>query len=835
MSSTRTSGVHEPPYTGTLGITRREAFFLPTPEGAAQRIELVTVVNTLTDPVLARRCLDGTLHRIEGTDYAQTVIYHDPAARRFVLVVPVARAYEDLTLRAKLLTALTADPSAHLPGYVREATTVIGPSGLRAWLDRSVNATQDPAISAQRAQLDQRAEILSQRETALSARETELSAQLDCLAADQELLRANISALTAREQLLRAREESLAQRELSVSAMLSADEVIELHQEPFEENTETEPEENTPRPSLNGPAIEPPATNVTLEIDPLPAFDDGEETLDPSVETNTADGLEESEESVTETQGERERDSGDKSLWVTLPRAAVIEGSVHLWLKGGTDEARALAAGDLRPTLQTEPEGGEPLALLSLRDTNGNPLARIALDFTRPEGRAVIDTLARDFRVRAELVSATGRALAVQSCSAPCEAVAVAITEVLAGRAGNGLEARERESQRFVTEGLDDDSTAALSAGVDEQSLTTVNGVRDAMQTWEPLFDVLHAGPVALKAGVSQTQIESAARKITLAALRCGEPLGKRLSGRAVALGLASDGRALATLALTVYARAVEGGVEALGRSVAEASRAWRPLIENARALGAVVPDTVAGAVAKVWDPDDAESTAPPDERTPPTEEALRVMSPEVLDAWRWHPTVRLKAAMVRVEREELRETKGILEALRWLPVDEAAKVAAELVTHGDDLGDLWVELLRSTRQGLVCIGAAGAGVLRLRRALSPLVQNAVTGDEESWRVMAWAAGCFGPSLVRAVARLDAGDPDRIAWMLGLAVDHGGAREMDRARGASGLFDDCATKALGLQDELRQWSDALKRGVTSGRFERAVRPVIERGEPTGEG
>ncbi|MEZ4410178.1 MAG: hypothetical protein R3A52_27430 [Polyangiales bacterium] len=254
----------------------------------------------------------------------------------------------------------------------------------------------------------------------------------------------------------------------------------------------------------------------------------------------------------------------------------------------------------------------------------------------------------------------------------------------------------------------------------------------------------------------------------------------------------------------------------------------------RAVSLGAAIPDGVAPAVAAVWDPDDAASTPPPDDRSPPDVAAMRAMTSAELDAWRWHPTARLDAALARASREDLREAATLLGAMRWLPASEAARVAAELLAHGDALGDLWVELLGSRRQGLACVGAAGAGVLRLRRALSPLVQRATAAENDDWRLMAWAAGCFGPALVRAAARLDVVEPERLAWMLGHAVAHGGAREMERAKGESPLFAECATRALGMQDELRAWGESLRRGEAARPFERAVHPIIARGEGSAE-
>src|SRR5207249_7218 len=127
MSTRGREGGSELPYTGSLGATRYEPVFVTGPDGTARRVDIARSVNAITDPSLANAAHEGTLHRVDnGTYLAVPYIYHDPSARRFALVVPVARAHEELSLRATLLGQLAADVSAPIPGYVREARVVIG-------------------------------------------------------------------------------------------------------------------------------------------------------------------------------------------------------------------------------------------------------------------------------------------------------------------------------------------------------------------------------------------------------------------------------------------------------------------------------------------------------------------------------------------------------------------------------------------------------------------------------------------------------------------------------------------------------------------------------------
>jgi hypothetical protein len=216
--------------------------------------------------------------------------------------------------------------------------------------------------------------------------------------------------------------------------------------------------------------------------------------------------------------------------------------------------------------------------------------------------------------------------------------------------------------------------------------------------------------------------------------------------------------------------------------------------------------------VASIFNPDDPLSTAPPDARPAPASEAYAAMSDDELLRWVDHPEARLAVARELGRRDGIRFSGPIGRALRLLPAQSAAELAAELVKGGDALGDVWIELIASRRRGASAIGVVGAGVLHLRRALSPLVQRALAKDNEDWKLAAWAAGQFGVAAVRALTRVETDQSERLAWVLGHAVRCGAAKELERARvGAVPVFLEAGTRALALQDEVRAYDDALKK------------------------
>lgn len=813
----------EAPYTGPLGVTRREGAFVTGTDGIARRVDLVRQVNVLTDPLLARQCLEGTIHRAGDHDLAVAFVYHDPSARRFALVVPAARAHDELGLRAELLTRLAGDSAEALPGYVREARTVIGPAGLRRYLEEAGRpAASDPRAEAQLRAMEAREEKLhklsqelTRREDELTAaqadvdtraqeldrRAAELSAREDALAAEELAMRANIAALGSRETRLQVREEAFERR---------AHEAVPAAPDRSRPPTATPPPDAAPsagdarfdeRVEVDlddlAPDAEAPATTAELPAPPPPP--------PPSPE-----------------------DRGRRAARPDRPAIAVLDGEVRVWLQGTTDVAAQLAGATVVPVLQVDPDGALPLALLTLRGESGAPTyARIVLDVTAPEEREVLASLARDFRVLAEVVSAPGRPLGATALGAPCEHNAARALEVLTARPAGDPAERADVAGRLRAQGLTFADGLAPVPLHDEHALLSAAGVTAALAAVEPLLERPRLERYVLAHGVSLSQVESFTKRLGLAALRCGVVPSAAFVRRALELGVAADERALAARALTAYARTCEGGVAAVGRSPAEASRAWGALLAWSTPLGVAAPEAVRLAIASVYDPDDPASVHPPESRTAPAPAAFPAMTDAELIAWIDHPDARLPAARELARRDGARHEAVIGRALRMLPAARVAELAAEMVRGGDALGDVWVELLASRRRAVAAVAAAGAGVLKLRRALSPLVQRAFARDNRDWRLAAWAAGEFGVAAVRALVRAESPDPERLAWVLAHAVRCGAVKEIERARAeAPAVFLEAATRALALQDEIRAWDEALRRG--EGEIESIVHPVVTR-------
>ncbi|MFO0561692.1 MAG: hypothetical protein U0269_27010 [Polyangiales bacterium] len=192
----------EPAYAGALAATRRDVAFVSNPDGSSRKVELVVSVNAGTDPLLAEAARHGTLHHIDDLDLAVPFAYHDPVAKRFALVIPTARAHEELPLRIELLRKLSEE-RAPIPAYVREARAVIGPKGL----ERLLSEPDTKALAAREAHIATREERLHARAEDVTRREDDIQLQLEQIAVERGQLETRAEELAVREVAIAAREQ----------------------------------------------------------------------------------------------------------------------------------------------------------------------------------------------------------------------------------------------------------------------------------------------------------------------------------------------------------------------------------------------------------------------------------------------------------------------------------------------------------------------------------------------------------------------------------------------------------------------------------------------------
>ena len=202
-----------PVYHGQAGQTRTERVHLVEADGSVRSFEVHRVVNVTTDPELKPRALTGQLHRLpDGRELALPFVYHDPAARKFALVIPSSLAHLEMKEWARLMSEVAEDTSAPVPTYVRQGTTVLGLGALELFLEAGtepdddelseVEETAAEAASARAHDLHVREQTLGEREKGLGDREREVGEQ------EHSMLRL-AEDLTQRERSLQRREDQL--------------------------------------------------------------------------------------------------------------------------------------------------------------------------------------------------------------------------------------------------------------------------------------------------------------------------------------------------------------------------------------------------------------------------------------------------------------------------------------------------------------------------------------------------------------------------------------------------------------------------------------------------
>ena len=137
------TGLGDAAYQGRMGATRLEPVHVVLDDGRVRTVSVHVGVNVGSDPHLREAALAGALHRFEGgEELAVSFVFHDPIQRKLCIVVPTALRHQALSEQAKLLASIAEDREVPVPPYVREAVAVIGPQGLRSFLEKAVADAQ---------------------------------------------------------------------------------------------------------------------------------------------------------------------------------------------------------------------------------------------------------------------------------------------------------------------------------------------------------------------------------------------------------------------------------------------------------------------------------------------------------------------------------------------------------------------------------------------------------------------------------------------------------------------------------------------------------------------
>ncbi|MCA9603152.1 MAG: hypothetical protein KC417_14060, partial [Myxococcales bacterium] len=228
----------EAAYDGRFAATRLEHVHFRGAAGEPLSADVHVVVNVSTDPSLRQLALDDTLHVVRGgPPLAVPYVFHDPAAKKFALVLPIALRHHEFAERAQLLLALGEDESAAIPAYVRAARVCVGAVELAAYLrEQGPGETAERPLDARSDEdLRERESFLERSFADLAIREQALAERLALLQEREEIAAGVHDAETSAGEYLAA-DGLESQRRLD--GALTADEADD-----FEEDEDVEEEE----------------------------------------------------------------------------------------------------------------------------------------------------------------------------------------------------------------------------------------------------------------------------------------------------------------------------------------------------------------------------------------------------------------------------------------------------------------------------------------------------------------------------------------------------------------------------------------------------------------
>ncbi len=211
-------------YRGTAGQTRHTTVHVTTKKGELAVATLVEAIDAVADPDLARQFLEGDQWNFvqlpDGTTVpvALTVVYHDPAAEVFVLVLPEDQRHRELDERIKLLERMKQDDNP-IPPYARDFSVVFGAAGLREYLERQAeDALIQGRIADQLKDLERRRVELDRKDAELARAGEELARGKTELENVRVEVERRWGEVDQRETQLSRREHDLAGREHTIGA-----------------------------------------------------------------------------------------------------------------------------------------------------------------------------------------------------------------------------------------------------------------------------------------------------------------------------------------------------------------------------------------------------------------------------------------------------------------------------------------------------------------------------------------------------------------------------------------------------------------------------------------
>jgi hypothetical protein len=780
----------ELPYEGEEGRTRRETVHVPRADGGTRTIEVLRSVNAHTDPKLRAAALEGTLHHTELGPLAVPYTFHDPEARRFVLVVPPELAHRLLAERSALLTRLARE-ERELPAYVASADAVVGAEGLAAYLAQDVTEDDGEERAAEEARLASERDSLEARERALGAETDRIQSLLRDLEFREQELEDRLSALQEREAAMLV--ESV---ELEGEPTSSTDggeelvESVELVDDAYPAESTNETEGEFADEATLGEVRELPreATSV-LDDDDVELLDEEDLPAELS-DLQVDDGPSHAEKRIPTPATPPEGFFEDRSIQMM----ATMPDGPWLFVRLGEGHEEAFRD-EVELLAQYLPIDDVPVVLLALVEWDEpRPYARrAALDPADEEDRAILEALRDGAKATAAVFGPVGRFERT--------------LEVSMGARCTNLAAVLQRADRDRDEEPSGDPAVAMERALAAPPPLTLRGhpfhdappaenakaAQDALQALAKWSKPAKLDMAILALSIPRDVVDDAFRRILDDAMTHGLAIRGPLVSRAVSLGVVPEPGEMVERLVDAFRGTARlegtGGLDA--RAVAAN---WEGLLELAEEYEVAI-DVEAHEQAHR---DIAE--ARPGSQAPRAvdESAIPELSNEELVGLVEHPKLRRAVALELVSRVgpgDAELVARVVRAVRKMPRDEVLDVMPKVFPLGEAAAGALIDTLTARKTFVRQAAALCLGELQMRRAVRPLVQLLVEEPTEVWEEVARVLSSFGTSLERAlrrVADIDGADR-RIAYLLAHVRLNGGEELVEKIAAKNG--DSLATFA----------------------------------------
>jgi hypothetical protein len=870
-------------YKGSVGLTQTETVHVTSARGDLLAVNVHTTIDAVNDPELVERLYAESLNTLP-VDGAGTIrvdvplVYHDPAAEVFVLVLTDAQRHREIDERIRLLERLRAD-RVNVPAYVKDFAVVFGAAGLRSYLESKAQQVLSARETSKEA--DRKRSELAAREAELARAQQELErsrAELERSRAELERSRAELETSHVELQQSQADLER-SQGELDrmraeararvIAAVQTNAELTMIGSAPTPDEVLTKPVGRTPASELeesHAPARGANGSNGRSHA--VITFDDSEKTGDDRM---ALDGLEVDDEPTgneqmpagadpltTETH-ELPLDPNDKWLdaatKVSTSTFVAKDGAVRLALVAGEHLAKGLAGElDIRVLLHrvtTYPVitvlVGPPAAL---RTPSPQQLVVIPLDVAAESDRAVLTALARTFEIPADIVTRKQVTRRVKLVAPLAENVAYimrAADDHLRGITADGETEPSFAHARDLVLGAGYDLLGVEHAEASEfrdeklATLDTAQHLRRAIAIARRFARPSREDYLVCARGYPLSRWRDLRKQVLERAVAWGIWIGPELAQVAVSEGLARSRRDLIVKLGDAFETMRQNRtINDLDDDAADDNA--KVLADEARALGVEPRQRKSNGAIKSEDVPVVSGSI--STQTPPGGVA-KVRPLDELIALLDDKNQRVAAATELCDRGDGRAAVAVINAVKKMSRAEAVRILGKSVKFGPAAVPPLVEGLQSSKAFLRHGCALALGLLRTDEGTHAVIEQLINEPTEIWREIARAIGQIGPTALMPLAshvgrlgdRMTPALQERVAWAMAHVGVRGGKAALDQMAAGQSVMAPIARQALGLhsnaaRDEVRVRPGQPNKDVTVNRaFSRRFFEALEADRP----